>query len=114
MARKAELELTGELFRALGHPLRIKIIDFLRAGERCVCEIIPAVGAGQPVVSKHLSLLRQAGILECRKEGLRVIYRVRDPAVFEVIELSRGFIFRRLAELVTLAADFQAAQERSG
>jgi ArsR family transcriptional regulator len=102
-----QLELAAEVLRALGHPLRLKIVEFLRAGERCVCEIIPAVGAEQSVVSKHLSVLRQAGILEARKEGLRVIYRIRDPAVFTVCDLSQELVSRRLAELVKLAVDFQ-------
>ncbi|MEW6182990.1 MAG: metalloregulator ArsR/SmtB family transcription factor [Bacillota bacterium] len=110
MAQKG-LELTAELFRVLGHPLRINIIQFLRGGERCVCEIIPAVGAGQPVVSKHLAHLRQVGILECRKEGLKVIYRVRDPVVFTLCDLAQEHISRRIAELVILTTDYQVAQK---
>jgi ArsR family transcriptional regulator len=98
--------LAAELLRALGHPLRIRIIRFLEAGERCVCEIIPAVGAEQSVVSKHLALLRHTGVLSCRKEGLRVIYWVRDPAVFALCGLAEEHVLRRLAELAALAADF--------
>lgn len=98
--------LAAELLRALGHPLRIRIIHFLQAGERCVCEIIPAVGAEQSVVSKNLALLRQAGVVACRKEGLRVIYWVRDPAVFTLCDLAWEHVSRRLAELAALAADF--------
>lgn len=104
--------MSAEVLRALGHPLRLKIIEHLRAGERCVCEIIPAVGAEQSVVSKHLALLRQTGVVACRKEGLRVIYWIRDPAVFEVCDLVSEFISRRLAELTMLAADFQTVQRR--
>jgi ArsR family transcriptional regulator len=98
--------LAAELLRALGHPLRIRIVRFLEAGERCVCEIIPAVGAEQSVVSKHLALLRHTGILSSRKEGLRVIYWVRDPAVFELCSLVDEFVLRRIKELAALAADF--------
>lgn len=102
-----QLELVAEVLRALGHPLRLKIVEFLRAGERCVCEIIPAVGAEQSVVSKHLSVLRQAGILEARKEGLRVIYRIRDPAILDLYDLAQDFVARRLGELAELAVGFQ-------
>lgn len=98
------LELMAEILRALGHPLRLKIIEFLRAGERCVCEIIPAIGAEQSVVSKHLAVLRQAGILEARKEGLRVLYRIRDPVVLDLCDLVRGIVVRRVGELAGLAA----------
>ncbi|WP_240610780.1 ArsR/SmtB family transcription factor [Ammonifex thiophilus] len=105
------LELAAELLRALSHPLRLKILDFLRAGERCVCEIIPAVGAEQSVVSKHLSVLRQAGILEARKDGLRVLYRIRDPAVLELCDLAREIVARRLGELAKVAMSFQKPPE---
>jgi ArsR family transcriptional regulator len=101
------LELVAEILRALGHPLRLKIIELLREGERCVCEIIPVVGAEQSVVSKHLAVLKQAGMVDARKEGPRVIYGVRDPAVFTVCDLSQELVSRRLAELVELAVDFQ-------
>lgn len=110
---KEVLEMTAEVLRALGHPLRLKIVEFLRAGERCVCEIIPAVGAEQSVVSKHLAVLRQAGILEARKEGLRVIYRIRDPAVLDLCDLAGEIVARRIGELAGLAAGFQMA-EREG
>ncbi len=99
------LEFMGELFKALAHPLRLKILQSLRAGERCVCEVIPAVGAEQSVVSKHLALLRQVGVLECRKEGLRVIYWVRHPVVFKIYDLAQDFILHRLTEMGALADD---------
>ncbi|MEW6448168.1 MAG: metalloregulator ArsR/SmtB family transcription factor [Bacillota bacterium] len=98
-------DMTAEILRVLGHPLRLKIIECLRGGERCVCEIIPAVGAEQSVVSKHLALLRQAGLLSCRKEGLRVIYWVRDPKAFEICDLAREIILQGLGELAELLND---------
>lgn len=98
-------DMAAEVLRALGHPLRLKIIECLRAGERCVCEIIPAVGAEQSVVSKHLALLRQAGLVACRKEGLRVIYWVRDPKAFAIAESAREIVLQRLGELAGLVND---------
>ena len=102
------IEMTAEALKALGHPLRLKIVKFLQGGQRCVCEIIPAVEAEQSMVSKHLSILRQAGIVTCRKEGLRVIYWVRDPAVFMLCNLAQELVSRRLAEFSAIAADLQA------
>jgi ArsR family transcriptional regulator len=103
-------ELAAEVLKILGHPLRLKIIECLRAGEQCVCEIVPAVGAEQSVVSKHLALLRQAGLLEARKEGPRVIYRVWDPEVFVLCDLAQEVVSRRLAELAELAAKVRAVK----
>ncbi|MGQ9513114.1 ArsR/SmtB family transcription factor [Thermodesulfitimonas sp.] len=106
-------EMAAGVLRALGHPLRLKIVEFLREGERCVCEIIPAVGAGQSVVSKHLLVLRQAGILEARKRGLRVIYRIRDPAVLELCDLAREVVLRRVRELAGLAASLEVFERKA-
>ncbi|MGO0123585.1 ArsR/SmtB family transcription factor [Desulfothermobacter acidiphilus] len=105
------LELVAELLRALGHPLRLKILDFLGERERCVCEIIPAVGAEQSAVSKHLAVLRQVGILEARKEGLKVLYRVRDPAILNLYNLAQEFVACRLGELAKVAMSFQKPPE---
>lgn len=97
------MDLAADLLKVLGHPLRLKIVEFLRPGERCVCEIVPAVGAEQSVVSKHLALLRHVGVVACRKEGPRVIYWVRDPAAFTICDLAREVVSRRLGELAKLA-----------
>jgi ArsR family transcriptional regulator len=104
------LEQVAEELRTLGHPLRIKIIEFLRSGEKCVCEIIQFVGAEQSVVSKHMTILKKAGLVDCRKEGSRVIYWVRDPVVFEVCYLAQEFVSRRLAELMAMAQKYHAAR----
>ncbi len=76
----------SEIFKALSHPIRLKIIQLLRDGERCVCEIVPALGMEQPSVSRHLAILKKEGILSCRKEGLKVIYKVKDPQVFQLLD----------------------------
>ena len=100
------LELTAEVLRALGHPLRLNIVRYLQGGERCVCEIVPAVGAEQSVVSKHLALLRQAGVVASRKEGVRVIYWVEDPAVFCLLEAAEGVVAGRVARVAALAKHY--------
>jgi DNA-binding transcriptional ArsR family regulator len=72
--------------KALGQPTRLQILDLLKKGERCVCEIFPAIDQEQANVSKHLTILKQAGILDSRKEGLRVIYWIRDKEILGLIQ----------------------------
>ncbi len=76
----------ADLLKALAHPTRLQIIELLRPGERCVCEIYPALDMIQPNVSRHLAILRKEGLLQCRKDGLKVIYWVSDDRVFELVD----------------------------
>ncbi len=80
------LELKANILKALGQPTRLKILELLRNGERCVCEIFPAVQEEQSNVSRHLALMKAAGILASRKQGQMVHYRVRDPQVFKLLD----------------------------
>ncbi|MGB9804024.1 MAG: ArsR/SmtB family transcription factor [Desulfofundulus sp.] len=99
-----EEEQAAQLLQALGHPLRFKILDFISTGERCVCEVMSAADVKHSLVSRHLSVLRQACVLESRREKTRVFYRVRDPAVLTICELARAIIVRRKEELAKLLA----------
>jgi ArsR family transcriptional regulator len=63
----------------------LQILELLKGGERCVCEIFPAIDQEQANVSKHLSILKQAGILESRKDGLRILYRIKTPEVLNLL-----------------------------
>ena len=90
MKRKTDLqqriyEGQANVLKALGQPTRLQILDLLRNGERCVCEIFPAINQEQANVSKHLSILKQAGILESRKDGLRILYRIKTPEIFNLL-----------------------------
>lgn len=76
----------AKIFNALSDPARLDIIDFLRGGEKCVCEIVPYVDLIQPVVSRHLKILKDCGLLKYRKEGNRRLYSVADPKIFEIID----------------------------
>jgi DNA-binding transcriptional ArsR family regulator len=79
------LEGQASILKALGQPTRLQILELLKDGERCVCEIFPAIHQEQANVSKHLSILKQAGILESRKDGLRILYRIKTPDVFTLL-----------------------------
>lgn len=69
------------VFKALGHPDRLRILEELTDGERCVCDLVDAVGSSWSTVSRHLSVLKQAGVLADEKRGLQVFYRVALPCV---------------------------------
>ena len=69
------------IFKALGHPSRLQIVDALGDGERCVCELVDVVGSGWSTVSRHLAVLKAAGVLADEKRGLQVYYRLALPCV---------------------------------
>ncbi len=81
-------EAQAEYFKALSHPVRIKIVQYLKEGERCVCKIVPYLQEEQSNVSRHLAALKRAGILSSRKEGVSVYYRVRDDKVYRILDLA--------------------------
>jgi ArsR family transcriptional regulator len=95
MKRKNELidlELLEEVvptLRALAHPLRLRIIDFLKGGERPVSEIVEATGKSQALTSHQLGLLRAHGVIKARREGSRVYYRVVDESAFGMLDCIR-------------------------
>ena len=74
-------EMKARVLRALAHPIRLAVVDFLVEGEQCVCDIAEQVGAQRSNVSRHLAVMVNAGVLESRKDGLKVIYRLRTPCV---------------------------------
>jgi DNA-binding transcriptional ArsR family regulator len=74
------------LLKAIGHPARLQILYLLREGEECVCHLTAALRQRQAYVSQQLMFLRQAGLLEDRKDGLRVYYQVKDPRIFDLID----------------------------
>ncbi len=78
-------DLRAEFLKALGSPLRLKILDALRDGEKNVCELMDALDICQSTVSCHLAVLRTSGVVLDRKEGTSVYYRVSDENVYALI-----------------------------
>lgn len=93
------LELVAYRFRVIGEPMRIRLLERLREGPATVGELTAALGVKQQNVSKHLGVLRQAGILDREKEGTAVRYSIADPTVFELCELVCGRLRQQIAEL---------------
>ena len=81
------IDFESKLLKAIAQPTRLKILYFLKEGERCACEIIPGMKEDQSSVSRHLNNLKNAGILESRKEGVSVYYRIKDKRVFSILGL---------------------------
>ena len=74
-------EARARIIKAMAHPTRLFIVDTLSHGERCVCELTEMIGADVSTVSKHLAILRNAGIVADEKRGLQVFYTLRLPCV---------------------------------
>jgi ArsR family transcriptional regulator len=80
-AAQAEYKTQARIIKALAHPTRLFIVDELSRGERCVYELTDMIGVEMPTVSRHLSQLKNVGILEDEKRGAQVFYRLRVPCV---------------------------------
>ena len=76
-------EKQAEIAKAIAHPLRVSIVSFLKDGEQCVCDIADHIGSERSNVSRHLSVMVNAGLLEYRKEGLKVIYRLKCRCIVD-------------------------------
>lgn len=77
--RRVVYEKQAEILKALAHPLRVAILDFLKDGEQCVCDIAKHVNSERSNVSRHLAVMVNAGVLSYKKEGLKVIYKLQMP-----------------------------------
>jgi len=92
-AAQARFKDQARILKALAHPTRLFIVDELAHGERCVCELTELIGVEMPTVSRHLSQLRHAGLVEDEKRGAMVFYRLRVPCVlrfFKCVEAVRN------------------------
>ena len=90
--------LLARTIKALAHPTRLAILSLLREGEVCVCELEPALDLRQANISQHLAILRRANLVISRRDGLRILYRVADPRVFEALDLLSTITHDRLDE----------------
>jgi DNA-binding transcriptional ArsR family regulator len=89
-------EVKAALFRVLGHPARVRILELLREGERSVGQLQSELQLDSGGTSQHLSALRRIGVVESRRDGTSVRYRVDDARVFDLLDAGRDVITRRL------------------
>lgn len=102
-------EVKATLFRVLGHPARVRILELLREGERSVGALQVELELDSGGTSQHLSALRRIGLVESRREGTSVYYRVDDPRVFELLDAGRAIVGRQLAEHESMLRELDTA-----
>lgn len=92
----------AEFFRALGHPVRIRLVEELGQGERTVAELQQALGIPQPLVSQQLAVLRGRELVSTRKSGANVVYALRDPLLSELLAVARRIFENRLTDTTAM------------
>ncbi len=95
----------ANLFRVLGHPARVRILELLREQERSVGALQAELGLDSGGTSQHLAALRRIGLVQSRRDGTSVFYRVDDAQVFDLLEAGRSIIQRRIAEEQSILED---------
>ncbi len=76
----------ADLLKAISHPIRLAVLEILRDGEQCVCHMEATLGIRQSTISQQLMILREAGLLEVRRDGNNIYYRVVKPKIFDVVD----------------------------
>jgi DNA-binding transcriptional ArsR family regulator len=104
----------AELFRVLGHPVRVRILELLREREHSVGELQAALDLDSGGTSQHLAVLRKQGLVESRRDGTSVHYRVTNPVTFDLLESARRILLAHLEQRQSLLHDLTAEPERDG
>lgn len=99
----ARLQAQAQILKALGHPSRLLIVEELGKGERCVCELTEIIGADTSTVSKHLSIMKYAGIVDHRKRGTSVYYSLKMRCVLNFFSCVNKVLQERAAEQLRFA-----------
>ena len=102
----------AEFFKALAHPIRIRILEILRAGERSVQELQTRLDLDQSTVSQQLAVLRAKHVVTARKEGTTVRYAVRDPRVGDLLDAARGIFNAQLTGSQTMLQELRQETRR--
>jgi ArsR family transcriptional regulator len=100
-------EIKADLFKALAHPGRVRVLEILRDGERTVAELVPLVGLEASHLSQQLAVLRRARVVTTRRDGNRVVYAIADDAIVELLAIARQFLINRLSASQELLADLR-------
>jgi len=100
-------EVKAGLFRVLGHPTRVRMVELLRDGEKSVGALQAELGLESGATSQHLAALRRVGLVESRREGTSVFYRASDRKVFDLLEAGRLLVTRRLEEQQSMLRDLE-------
>lgn len=102
-------QLKAELFKALGHPVRIRLLEQLVDGERSVGALAAALDVDVASASQQLGVLRRAGVVITRREGTTIHYSLRDPLMVEILRVAREMLVAGLRDARALLADLETA-----
>ncbi|WP_040209634.1 ArsR/SmtB family transcription factor [Neobacillus jeddahensis] len=104
-------QFKAEFFKALSHPLRIRILELLAEGDKNVNEIQTLVGSEGSAVSQQLTILRAKNIVIGMKEGNKVIYTLKDPMIIELLAIARQIFNNHLIDTITILDKFKVEEE---
>ena len=100
----------ADFFRLLGHPARVRILELLRDGERPVGELQAELGLDSSTTSQQLTAMRRQGVLESRRVGTSVLYRVSDPRMFDLLEIAKQILLTQLEATSALRDDLASGE----
>ncbi|MEN6373111.1 MAG: metalloregulator ArsR/SmtB family transcription factor [Armatimonadota bacterium] len=102
MKNREKYKARAKIIKALAHPSRLMMIDSLAEGEKCVCELRDLVGSDISTVSKHLTLMKEAGLVEDRKVGQQVYYKLRVPCIMNFFSCIEAVMESKAKEQISL------------
>ena len=100
-------ELKAGILKVFAQPTRLTILECLRSGERSIREIVPTINGEQSNISRHISLMQKSHLVTTRKDGVRVMVRVRDPKVFEILDSISLFLKKQIMETKKLIQELR-------
>lgn len=106
-------EIKAELFKALGHPGRVRILEVLSEGDHTVTELVPLVALESSHLSQQLGVLRRAGVVVARREGSMVTYALASPEIAELLAVAKRFLIESLSVSEELLAELRSTTARS-
>ena len=101
-------QLKAEMFRAMGHPARVRALEVLVDGERSVGELATEIGIEASHISQQLGILRRAGLVSTRKEGSTVFYAIRDPQLVELLAVAKQLLITSLTQTRALLVELES------
>lgn len=101
-------QVKADLFKALAHPARVRILEVLRDGERSVKDLVPEVGIEASHLSQQLAILRRAQLVRARRAGASIFYSIKDRRIVRLLEVARSILLSSLTETRDLLADLEA------
>jgi DNA-binding transcriptional ArsR family regulator len=101
------LGLKADILKAMAQPTRLKILELLRHGEKCICEIVPAIQGEQSNISRHISMMQKSHLVTTRKDGVKVMVKVRDPEIFKILDKVSAILRHQMSEQRELISSLQ-------